>query len=69
MKIGIKRKEIMQATGAKPWHVDHLRLTGKLPILIYSEGPGNPVIYDKSAIDIVRKYLERRSVLKSKSQS
>ncbi len=59
MKNGMTRKQIAAETGA-PWYTVHyLNSLGKLPIIRDSSGPGNPVIFDQKAVDVVKAHLRR----------
>lgn len=58
---GLTRRQLVKATGCKPYFVDYCRSCGYLPILRDSAGPGAPVIYHPNAIKVINKRMARLS--------
>lgn len=59
MNHQLTRKDLVRRTGAKPYVVQYLTETGKLPLTHESRGKGDYHIYHADAIRILIEWLER----------
>ncbi len=57
---GLTRKEMVQATGCAPYLVAYYGQCGYLPIIKPSTGPGDPVLFDAAAIEIIKERMSRK---------
>lgn len=55
----LTRKQLVKLTHAKPYIIAYLKDCGKLPIIRDSKGIGYPTLYDPSAVEIVKEYLNK----------
>ncbi len=58
---GLTRKQLVLATGCKPFLVDYCRSCGYLPILREAAGPGIPVLYDPESIPIIKDRMAKHT--------
>ena len=59
-EVGYTRKELVDMTGIPYYNLTHLRLTGKLPILVETTGRGVSTIYHPDAIAVIKHYMDTR---------
>ena len=57
---GLTKRQVRRLTGSPGYVVDYLHDSGRLPVVKESQGPGYPRLYDPSAVEIVKKHLEKR---------
>jgi len=62
---GLTRRELAKKANCPFYLIDYLRNLGRLPVLKPTKGPGDPTIFDISALDIVRKYVNHKKALNS----
>jgi len=58
---GITRRQLVLATGCKPYLVDYCRSCGYLPILRGPAGPGIPILYDPDSIRIIKDRMKKHT--------
>ena len=59
---GLTRKELVADTNCPPYLVAYYTQCGYLPILKASIGPGDPVLYDPSAVEVIRLRVVEASI-------
>lgn len=57
---GLTRKQLAKAANCPPYLVDYYRECGYLPVLRHSPGPGTPVLFDPSAVSVIKKRQEKK---------
>ncbi len=60
--IHITKGDLVAATGCPPYLIAYYTDCKYLPLIKKSSGPGNPNVYHRDAIDIVKKRMAERRV-------
>ena len=58
---GLTRKELVEATGCPPYLIAYYGQCGYLPIIKPSTGPGDPVLFDAAAIEVIKARRKQRN--------
>lgn len=58
----LTKRELVAATGCPPYLIAYYTDCKYLPLIKKSSGPGNPNVYHRDAIDIVKKRMAERRV-------
>ena len=56
----LTKKDLIRLTGALPHDVSYLTSYQRLPILKESDGPGHPVLFPAEAVQVLKRYLQRK---------
>jgi len=56
---GLKRKDLVKATGVPFYKIKYLKDLGKLKLIKDSPSPGIPAIYHPDSIKIIQKFVNR----------
>ena len=60
---GLTRKEIVKATHCPPYLIAYYSACGYLPVLRPSTGPGVPVIFHQSAVEVVKERMAHKQAI------